>query len=229
MKKPSLSVIIPALNERDNLPATIASLPAGVEVLVVDGGSTDGTREWVFSQPDLRMLDAPRGRGPQLAAGALAATGELLLFLHADCQLPKGVLDTILAAGATAGCFSVRFAERKPFSLTVTAWAINAHSRLTRTATGDQAIWCSRVAYNALGGFSPWPLFEDVDFVDRLKKHGRFVVLPQKVTVSARRWLTLGVGRTNLLMVVLWCGYRLGISPTTLKLWFRDVRPKKQP
>jgi rSAM/selenodomain-associated transferase 2 len=229
MPSPSVSIIIPALNERSNLPTTVASLPAGVEVLVVDGGSTDGTREWVLSKPYLRLLDAPRGRGPQLAAGAQAATGDILLFLHADCQLPKGALDTILAAGATAGCFSVRFAESEPFSLTATAWAINTHSRLTRTATGDQAIWCSRAAYNDLGGFSPWPLFEDVDFVDRLKRRGRFVVLPQKVTISARRWLTLGVGRTNLLMIVLWCGYRLGVPPTTLKRWFRDVRPKKQP
>lgn len=228
MKKPSLSVIIPVLNERDNLPTTIASLPTGVEVLVVDGGSTDGTREWVLSQPSLRLLDAPRGRGSQLAAGAKAAAGEVLLFLHADCQLPNGALDTIQTSTAMGGCFCVRFAEREPFSLTATAWAINAHSQLTSTATGDQAIWCFRVAYDALGGFSPWPLFEDVDFVDRLKKQARFVVLPQKVTISARRWLTLGVGRTNLLMVTLWCGYRLGVPPTTLKRWFRDVRPKAQ-
>ena len=83
-----------------------------------------------------------------------------------------------------------------------------------------------RETYLALGGFSPWPLFEDVDFVDRIKRMGSFEVLPLEVTISARRWLAWGVGRTNLLMATLWIGYRVGVSPTRLKTWFHDVRPK---
>lgn len=219
-------MIIPALNERENLPDAIASVFGACEILVVDGGSTDGTREWAQSQPGVTLLDAPRGRGPQLAAGAARASGDILLFLHADCQLPEGALDAVRACHAVGGCFRVRFAEREPRSLALTAWFINGHSTWTRTATGDQAIWVRRETYRALGGFSPWPLFEDVDFVDRLKRVGRFEVFSLEVTVSARRWLTWGVGRTNLLMAALWIGYRIGVSPARLKSWFHDVRPK---
>ena len=222
-------MIIPALNERESLPNATCSAVGAREILVVDGGSTDGTREWAASQPGVVLLDAPRGRGPQLAAGTRAATGDILLFLHADCQLPPGALDAVRQSQASGGCFRVRFAETRPFSLTLTAWFINAHSALTRTATGDQAIWVRREVHDALGGFTPWPLFEDVDFVDRLRRQGRFDVLPLAITISARRWLAWGVGRTNLLMILLWIGYRLGVSPEKLKKWFHDVRPKNAP
>jgi rSAM/selenodomain-associated transferase 2 len=229
MSLSKVSVIIPALNERENLPHATRSAVGACEVLVVDGGSTDGTRAWAVSRPGVILLDAPRGRGPQLAAGASAATGDILLFLHADCQLPLGALDMIRASAATGGCFRVRFAESAPRSLGRTAWAINLHSALTRTATGDQALWVRREVYHSLGGFSPWPLFEDVDFGDRLRRAGRFEVLPLEVTISARRWLTHGVGRTNLLMILLWIGYRLGVPPARLKRWFHDARLKNAP
>jgi rSAM/selenodomain-associated transferase 2 len=228
-----VTVVIPTLNERENLPRAVVSAAAADEIIVADGGSDDDTREWARAQPGVRVVEAPRGRGAQLAAGARIATGDVLLFLHADCRLPGDAWDRIAAALAdprtVGGCFLVRFAETEPRSLAWTALAISLHSRFTKTATGDQAVFVRRAVYDAMEGFAPWPLFEDVNFVARLRRRGRFVVLPQSVTISARRWQTLGVGRTNLRMVLLWCGYRLGVPPAALKRWFADIRPARQP
>lgn len=227
-----LSVVIPTLDERVALPEAVASIPPGAEIVVVDGGSADGTREWVRSQPGLRLVDAARGRGTQLAAGASAATGDTLLFLHADCRLPEGAGGALAAAledpRVVGGCFRVRFAGPVRPALAWTAAAINTHTRCTRTATGDQAIFVRRADHDALGGFRPWPLFEDVDFVERLRRRGRFVVLPEQVTLSARRWEAHGVGRTNLLMVRLWLDYRRGVAPDALKRRYADVRPARR-
>ena len=230
--KTCLSVVVPTLNERNNLPLLIASIAGADEIIIADGGSDDGTREWVQNQPGLRLLDAPRGRGNQLAVGAKAATGELLLFLHADCVLPPDALtllrQTMTEESIVGGCFSVRFAEQTSPALTATAGAINFHSRLTGTATGDQAIFVRYADYLKVGGFPDWPLFEDVRLVANLRRVGRFVVLPNTVTISARRWQKFGVARTNTLMACLWIGYRLGVSPAFLKRRFADVRPAPQ-
>ncbi len=225
---PLISVIIPTLNERDSLPLSVAAISGAGEIIIADGGSDDGTHEWVQAQPTLHLVDAVRGRGNQLAAGAKAATGEILLFLHADCVLPPGALALIRRTLAderiAGGCFSVCFAETDSLSLAATSWAINLHSRLTRTATGDQAIFVRRGAYQKAGGFPDWPLFEDVRFIEKLRRLGKFAVLPNTITISARRWQTLGAARTNTLMICLWIGYRLGISPAALKRRFVDVR-----
>ena len=225
-----LSIIIPTLNERTGLPAIVAAAQAlrPQEILVVDGGSTDGTREWVQSQAGLRLVDSERGRGPQLNAGARSALGDVLLFLHADC-LPSpdtaAAIDSVLQNPKSAGgCFSVRFAERRPWSLGLVAKVINWHSRAFRYATGDQAIFVRRAIFDAAGGFPDWPLFEDVEFVRRVNQQGRFVVLRSNVTLSARRWLARGVWRTSLLMLALYAGYRIGVPASRLKDWYDDVR-----
>jgi len=232
----NLSVIIPVLNERDCLPATLSYLAEANltdDILVVDGGSGDGTREWLNRQSIARVIDAERGRGAQLNAGAQVTTGEALLFLHADCLPPPGAHNLIADALAddrlAGGCFEVSFAERRPQSLNVIAAGINARTRLTRTATGDQGIFVRRSVYERAGRLATWPLFEDVDFVSRLKRHGRFVVLPAAVTISARRWLQNGVWRTTFLMYALRAGFYVGLSPFTLKDWFEDVRDLRQP
>jgi len=232
----NLSIIIPVFNERAQLPATLAALAGATatsEVLVVDGGSTDGTLEWLKQQSRARVIHAERGRGAQLCAGARAATGDALLFLHGDCLLPPDAAERIAHALAdraiVGGCFLVKFAEPDPRSLSLVARGINARTRLTRTATGDQAIFVRRPVYEALGGFAAWPLFEDVDFVRRMKCHGRFAVIPAPVTISARRWITHGVWRTTLLMYALRLAFYAGVSPATLKRRFRDVRPRQTP
>ncbi len=231
----NISVIIPVLNERDNLPATLEAVSdaqrgAGgmAEIIVVDGGSTDGTREWLKTQAKVRVLDSPRGRGVQLHAGAQTATGEVLLFLHGDCLLPREAPKLIAEAlreGSTAGgCFLIGFPDESSLSLRLIARGINARTIATRTGTGDQAIFVRREVYEALGGFRAWPLFEDVDLVTRIKRQGRFVVLRAAVTISARRWMANGPWRTTFLMYGLRLGYWLGISPVKLKQWFVDVR-----
>jgi hypothetical protein len=122
------------------------------------------------------------------------------------------------------GCFLIRFAEQYPRSLWLIALGINGRTLLTRTATGDQAIFVRRSAYELAGGFAPWPLFEDIDLVRRIKRLGRFVVQSSTVTISARRWVTHGVWRTTLMMYALRAGYYVGVSPFSLKRWFEDVR-----
>lgn len=225
-----LSLIIPVLNERHYLPTMLATVTnLGLhEVIVVDGGSTDGSREYLSKQQNALVIDAERGRGTQLNAGARIATGEVLVFLHCDCLLPTDGPQRIVQALANeqvvGGCFLVRFNKQKERSLRLVAWGINGRTRLTRTATGDQAIFVRRAVYEDIGGFAAWPLFEDIDLVARVKRRGRFVVLPVSVTISARRWITHGVWRTTLIMYALRFGYYAGISPFRLKGWFKDIR-----
>jgi rSAM/selenodomain-associated transferase 2 len=226
-----LSVIIPVLNERSFLPAALEALGAANsihEIIVVDGGSIDGTRAWLAAQSGLQVLDTTSQRGKQLNVGARAASGDVLLFLHADCIVPPpaGVLiQDAISAGAAGGCFCVRFIEKRPATLLLTAWGINLRSRLARTATGDQAIFVRKDTFQQCGGFPEWPLFEDVELVRCIKRIGRFVVIPSFVRLSARRYLAQGVIRTALLIFVLRLGFWVGVSPYTLKKWFADIRP----
>lgn len=227
-----VSVIIPVLNEYECLPAILASLKKQDwihEVIVVDGGSIDGTRQWLERQSTARVLDSPPGKGRQLNAGARVSTGDLLLFLHGDCLLPPGAGARLRQALAdqtvVGGCFSVSFAEKHPWSLRLVAWGINLRTRVTRTATGDQAIFVQREVFKSFGGCADWPLFEDVDLVRRIKRRGEFRVLSSQLTISARRYVCYGVFKTVLLMFALRLGFWVGVSPFTLKSWFDDVRP----
>lgn len=229
------SVIIPVLNEREQIPSTLATLKSRlprVEIIVVDGGSTDGTREILDQQTDLIVLDATRGRGNQLNAGAKIATGEVLLFLHGDCWLPGDALELMQQAleqpQVNGGAFLIRFAEQHPRSLSLIAKGINARTRLTKTATGDQAIFVRREVFDRIGGFEAWPFFEDVRFVTDLKQYGQFAILTSPVTISARRYIANGPWRTTFLMYALRVGYWLGVHPTKLYRWFQDVRPHLQ-
>ncbi|MCI0351437.1 MAG: TIGR04283 family arsenosugar biosynthesis glycosyltransferase [Acidobacteriales bacterium] len=228
----NLSVVIPVLNERACLPATVESVrrtfPAS-QLIVVDGGSTDRTRDWATSQPDIEFIEAPRGRGPQQNAGAARAIGDTLLFLHADCQLPavaaieleRAVADT----KTVGGCFFVRFVERRPVSLHVLSFAMNLRATILRRCFGDQALFVRRRAFDQFGGFPDWPLFEDHELVRRMKRYGRFEVITSPITLSARRFLAHGVWRTVARVFVLQAAFYLGVSAARLKRWFVDIRP----
>jgi len=230
------SVIIPALNEMECLPDTLAVLQQHEwihEVIVANGGSTDGTAEWLRSRQFARLIDAPRGKGPQLNAGAQAATGDIFLFLHADCLLPEqagtelaSILQSKRAAG---GCFEVRFYPEGQFALRMVAAGINWRTRLTGSATGDQGIFVRRGVFEQVGGCPNWPLFEDVDLVRRIKSVGKFIVLPSRLLISSRRHLVKGVFRTVLRIYALRVAFWLGVSPFRLKKWFDDSRPAKAP
>lgn len=230
------SVIIPALNERIYLPQTLAALEKHKwihEVIVADGGSTDGTRQWLAAQGFARVVDTHAGKGNQLNAGAKAAAGDVLLFLHADCQLPLDAGEHIATAlesrAVVGGCFEVRFHPNESRSLQIVAAGINFRSRLTKAATGDQGIFLRRRVFEYVGGCPAWPLFEDVELVRRVKKAGSFAVLHSRLLVSPRRHLARGVFRTVLLVYALRVAYWLGVSPFTLKKWFGDSRPPAHP
>ncbi len=222
-----VSVIIPVLNERVNLPQTVESVRlglSGAEIIAVDGGSTDGSREWLSQQPGVRLIDSARGKGPQQNTGARTAAGDVLLFLHADCQLPADAhsqLERVLSdPNVAGGGFFVRFEERRPFSLHVLSFLMNWRLRILRRCFGDQALFVRRETFERIGGFPDWPLFEDYELVCRMKRRGRFAVVTSPLTISARR--------TVLLVLILQAGFHLGISPARLKRWFVDIRPHLQ-
>jgi rSAM/selenodomain-associated transferase 2 len=218
----SLSIVIPALDEAANLarvlPTLVAREPAA-EVLVVDGGSADDSRAAVARVPSVRWLSGPRGRARQMNAGARAARGDILLFLHADTVLPEGAGAAILAAladaGTVGGRFDVRLDSRRPL-LALVGWLMNRRSRLTGICTGDQGIFVRRTVFEALGGYPDIPLMEDVELSRRLKRRGRLVALPLRVVTSARKWEREGVVRTIVLMWALRLLYALGVSPARL-------------
>lgn len=222
-------MVIPALHEAASLPATLAALgDEAHEVLVVDGGSADATAE-VARRAGARVLDAPRGRGRQLAAGGEAATGDVLLFCHADCRLPPGwgrAVRGALACDArvVGGAFRLAIASRRA-SLALVAATANVRSRLTGRPYGDQALFVRRDAYRQAGGFAPLPLMEDVDLCRRLWHVGRLVQLDLAVTVSARRWEREGPLYTTLRNSTLATLFYLGVDPVRLKRWYADERP----
>ena len=223
-----VAVIVPVLDELAQLPALGAELDrlrGRAEIVVVDGGSRDGTRA-ALDRLGLTVIDAPRGRATQMNAGARATGAPLLLFLHADTRLPDGAVDLIGAAidgGAAGGCFRVRI-DSPDRRLALAARIINWRARLWSSATGDQAIFVRRDIFDRLGGYRELALCEDLDFVARLGRAGRFAIVADEVVTSARRWHGRGVTRTILLMWTLRLGFHLGVSPTVLARWYRDAR-----
>ncbi|MCI0353238.1 MAG: glycosyltransferase [Acidobacteriales bacterium] len=199
----------------------------------MDGGSHDGSREWLLAQNDVvRVIGSIRGKGPQQNAAASVARGDVLLFLHADCKLPHDAAEHLELAlsdpTVVGGGFFVRFEERRPFSLHVLAFLMNFRLKVLRRCFGDQALFIRREIFDSVGKFPDWPLFEDYELVRRMKKHGSFAAIASPLTISARRFLDKGVWRTVVLVLMLQAGYHLGISPTRLKRWFVDIRPHLQ-
>jgi rSAM/selenodomain-associated transferase 2 len=218
----SLSIVIPVLNEAAGIVSMLSRLASlrrqGAQVIVVDGGSVDATVELARPLADL-VLASPPGRALQMNAGASAASGAALLFLHADTALPEGALQAIDAVLADRlwGRFDVALDGRHPM-LPLIAAMMNLRSRMTGIATGDQAIFMRRTSFDSLGGFTVMPLMEDIDFCRRAKRLGAPACLRQRVHTSGRRWERHGVWRTVLLMWQLRLAYFLGADPKRLAL-----------
>jgi rSAM/selenodomain-associated transferase 2 len=225
--RPPLSIVMPVLDEAAGLPAVLAALQPlrarGVELIVVDGGSRDGTPAIAEALAD-RVIAAPRGRARQMNAGAALAQAPMLLFLHADTRLPEGAdaqVARALAAGARWGRFDVAIEGRSRW-LPVVAALMNTRSRLSGIATGDQAMFVERACFERLGGFPDQPLMEDVELSQRLcRAAGRPACLRTRVRTSGRRWDQRGPWRTILLMWRLRWRYWRGASPQALAEAYR--------
>jgi rSAM/selenodomain-associated transferase 2 len=221
MMATKLSIIMPVLDETAVIESALRALShyreRGVELIVVDGGSHDDTPALARPLTD-RVITAPRGRAVQMNAGAAIAQGNILLFLHADTQLPENA-DTLVCSGLTRtgrpwGHFGVRIEGGR--LLWLIARMMNLRSRITEIATGDQAIFISRAAFDAVGGFPPIALMEDIALSARLKRIGPPLCLRERVTTSPRRWRDYGTLRTVFLMWRLRLAYFLGADPAQL-------------
>ena len=218
----SLSIIIPVLDEAPNIVAALEALGPprgrGAEVIVVDGGSVDGTAALARPHADF-VITSARGRARQMNAGAAIARGTVLLFLHADTQLPadadRQVAEGLARSRCAWGRFDVTIDGTHPL-LSIIAGGMNLRSRLTGIATGDQAMFVTRTAFDAAGGFPEIALMEDITFARHLKRISSPLCLRARVTTSARRWEQRGVWRTMLTMWRLRLAYFLGADPQDL-------------
>ena len=223
-----ISIIIPVFNEERSIAATLAGLQPLVpdELMVVDGGSTDRTRE-ICASFGVPAFPSPPGRAMQMNHGAGQASGDILLFLHADTLLPDSALNDIRTAMENSRCVGGRFdveLDGDHWMLCVIAAMISLRSRLTKTATGDQAIFVRREIFEKIGGYPDIPLMEDIAFSRALKGMGKVACLRSRVITSARRWEMEGVWRTIWKMWTLKFLYLLGIPPARLKRYYSDAR-----
>jgi rSAM/selenodomain-associated transferase 2 len=217
-----LSIVIPVLNEGEALTTTLDALSSlralGVEVIVVDGGSRDATIQRARLRAN-RVITAPRGRASQMNAGAATASWDVVLFLSPGTRLPEAaehiVINGLKRSGRAWGHFDVKVEGPTPRQR-LANWVKNFRSRMTGTATGDQAIFVTRAAFAAAGAYPYLPLMEDIVLSRRLKGHGAPICLHHHVLTSGRRWRKHGVLRTILLMWRLRLAFFLGADPEAL-------------
>jgi rSAM/selenodomain-associated transferase 2 len=223
-----ISVIVPVLNEEETIAATLAALArlAPHEIIVVDGGSTDKTAA-ICQQFGVTFLPSDRSRARQMNRGAQEASGDVLLFLHADTRLPESALRDIATALSDSRYLGGRFdveLEGGHWMLKVIGAMINCRSRLSKIATGDQAIFVRREIFEQMGSYPDIPLMEDIALCRTLKRMGEIACLKSRVMSSARRWQTEGLWRTILKMWALKLLFFAGVSPHRLKQYYADTR-----
>ncbi len=225
---PFLSIIIPALNEEENIARTLASIrnTPDAEIIVVDGNSADRTVD-VARSYGVKALTANPGRAGQMNAGAAAAKGRALLFLHADTLLPDAfdeIIRRIIAQpGVSAGAFRLKI-DAPSRGLRFIEWAANLRSKYLKMPYGDQAIFLRADLFNDLGGYAKVPIMEDVELIRRLRLRGRIAISNAPVFTSARRWEKLGLTRTTLINYGMIIAYHLGVSTTRLAQWYYGHR-----
>jgi rSAM/selenodomain-associated transferase 2 len=223
-----ISVILPVLNEEKTVAATLGALMplSPHEIIVVDGGSSDRTRE-ICQGGGALVFNAARGRARQMNDGARQASGNVLLFLHADTRLPPSALGDIARALSDSDYVGGRFdveLEGRHWMLRVIGALISYRSRMTKVGTGDQAIFVRRQIFERMGGYPDIPLMEDIAFYRALKRMGKVACLRSRVVTSARRWEAEGIWRTIAKMWTLKILYFAGVSPARLKRYYADTR-----
>jgi rSAM/selenodomain-associated transferase 2 len=218
---PRISIIIPTFNEAENIKQAIASTQPSIsiEVIVVDGGSSDETIA-IAQSLGVKVISSSLGRAVQMNTGAAMASSEILLFLHADTRLPVGfdtmIRRTIQQPGIVAGAFDLKI-DASGFSLRLVEW----RSHFLKMPYGDQAIFVTKVVFQQINGFPELPIMEDFELMRRLKPSGNIVILSTPVFTSARRWLQKGVFKTTLLNQIIIIAYLLGVSPERIRGWYR--------
>jgi rSAM/selenodomain-associated transferase 2 len=231
-KRCLLSVIVPTLDEEATLPALLACLGSADEVLVVDGGSEDGTAD-LAREAGARVLESERGRGRQLALGAAQARGELLLFLHADSRLGKGALGEVRTAFGNQNLAYAGLNQRIDHPGRLYRWIeAAANGRVRRGMVyGDSGLCVRRSAYAAVGGFGEQPLFEDLDLSQRLREHGQGTwIEAAELVISARRWEREGIFSRSAKNWALTAAFRLGVDPGRLVRYYsREPKAPKLP
>lgn len=223
-----ISVIIPTLNEELTLEKSLISVwnSKDVEIIVSDGGSNDDTLA-IAERLAGKTLSSPAGRGAQMNVGASAASGDILLFLHADTILPAGweghVRESLIDEEVAGGAFSFSLPNRSiPFAFI--SLMVNFRSRLLKLPYGDQAIFVRRGIFDKMGSFRDIPIMEDVELVKGMRRLGRLEILDQPIITSSRRWEKEGWIRTTLRNVTLLFLYHLGVNPERLYRFYRAVR-----
>ncbi|MEB3339742.1 TIGR04283 family arsenosugar biosynthesis glycosyltransferase [Okeania sp.] len=222
----SISIIIPVLNEVSTISQTISTAQTGknVEIIVVDGGSNDGTPELVKSL-DVKLISSLSGRSIQMNLGANLATGNILLFLHGDTFLPLNfdelLREIIAKPNIIAGAFELGIRSRKR-SLKIVEKMVNSRSHFCQMPYGDQGIFLSAKVFAEVGGFPEIPIMEDFELIRNLKKKGRIEIVSKAVLTSDRRWQKLGILKTTLINQIVIIGYLLGVSPKRLAKLYRS-------
>jgi rSAM/selenodomain-associated transferase 2 len=222
-----ISIIIPVLNEAAIIKPTLSQLQkqSGVEIIVVDGGSQDNTVN-LAQQTGVKVITVVgKNRAAQMNAGADLATGEVLLFLHIDTQLPSDFFDLatkiLEQPGVIASAFELAIAGEN-LALRWIEILVKLRSHLLSLPYGDQAIFLKKQTFAQLGGFADLPIMEDFELIQRLKRQGKIAIAPAQVTTSDRRWQKLGVWQTTLINQLMIAGYYLGICPTKLSNFYRS-------
>ncbi len=226
-----ISIIIPTLNESKHIKATLASTQAStnVEVIVVDGGSGDNTVD-VAKSLGVTVITGYQNRAIQMNAGAMNATGDILLFLHADTLLPANfdamIRKALQQPHIVAGAFALRI-DAPQAGLRLVEWGVKWRSRWFQMPYGDQGIFITKEKFNDIGGFPQLPIMEDFQLLRNLKRLGKITYIPVPVITSSRRWLKKGILQTTLINQIVIIAYFMGVSPERIRTWYRGEKLRK--